>query len=104
MSISPSLILKKLYTRLLIAQRTPYGVPLQNTGIGITSEITYVRSLSQLVRDFIVAIAQTDIPYALLDTAIPFRRGNLISKEEREAFKKLECKTFNQQSLPTVIT
>ncbi len=97
MGIRPSLVLKKLYTRFLINSRIPKGIPLLNNGVGITSEITYIRSLSQLARDFIVSIAQTDIPYALLNTAIPFRRGDLISQKEIEAFKKLECHTFNQR-------
>lgn len=97
MSLNASLMLKNLYTRFLIARRSPHGVKLLDNGIGITSEITYVRSLSQLARDFIVAIARTDIPYALLNTAIPFRRGDLISRDEIEAFTKLECKAFNQR-------
>lgn len=97
MSINPSLTLKKLYTRFLVARRSPPVGQLLDSGIGITSEITYVRSLSQLARDFVAAIAQTDIPYALLNTAIPFRKGDLIAKDEVQAFKKLECKKFNQR-------
>ena len=97
MSINPSLTLKKLYTRFLVARRSPPVGQLLDSGIGIASEITYVRSLSQLARDFVSAIAQTDIPYALLNTAIPFRKGDLIAKDEVQAFKKLECKKFNQR-------
>lgn len=92
-----SLDIKRLYDRMLIARHSPQAADLKDDGIGIVAEIKYICSLSQLARDFVTAISQTDIPFSLLDASIPLPGRKPIAPAEKSFFGKLACTSFNQR-------
>ena len=92
-----SLDIKRLYDRMLIARHSPKAADLKNDGIGIVAEIKYICSLSQLARDFVTTISQTDVPFSLLDASIPLPGRKSIAPAEKAFFRKLACTSFNQR-------
>ena len=92
-----SLDIKRLYDRMLISRHSPKVADLKNDGIGIVAEIKYICSLSQLARDFVTTISQTDIPFSLLDASIPLPGRKSIAPAEKSFFRKLACTSFNQR-------
>ncbi len=92
-----ALDIKRLYDRMLIARHSPKAADLKNDGIGIVAEIKYICSLSQLARDFVTAISQTDVPFSLLDASIPLPGRKSIAPAEKAFFRKLACTSFNQR-------
>ena len=92
-----ALDIKRLYDRMLISRHSPKVADLKNDGIGIVAEIKYICSLSQLARDFVTAINQTDIPFSLLDASIPLPGRKSIAPAEKSFFRKLACTSFNQR-------
>lgn len=92
-----SLDIKRLYDRMLIARHSPKAADLKDDGIGIIAEMKYICSLSQLARDFVTAINQTDIPFSLLDASIPLPGRKSIAPAEKSFFRKLACTSFNQR-------
>ena len=92
-----SLDIKRLYDRMLISRHSPKVADLKNDGIGIVAEIKYICSLSQLARDFVTTISQTDIPFSLLDASIPLPERKSIAPAEKSFFRKLACTSFNQR-------
>lgn len=92
-----ALDIKRLYDRMLISRHSPKVADLKNDGIGIVAEIKYICSLSQLARDFVTAISQTDVPFSLLDASIPLPGRKSIAPAEKSFFRKLACTSFNQR-------
>lgn len=92
-----SLDIKRLYDRMLISRHSPKVADLKNDGIGIVAEIKYICSLSQLARDFVTTISQTDVPFSLLDASIPLPGRKSIAPAEKAFFRKLACTSFNQR-------
>lgn len=82
---------------MLIARHSPKAAYLKNDGIGIIAEMKYICSLSQLARDFVTAINQTDIPFSLLDVSIPLPGRKSIAPAEKSFFRKLACTSYNQR-------
>ena len=92
-----ALDITRLYDRMLISRHSPKAIDLKNDGIGIVAEIKYICSLSQLARDFVTAISQTDIPFSLLDASIPLPGRKSIAPTEKSFFSNLACTSFNQR-------
>lgn len=85
------------YNRHLIRTKCPRGTTLRSDGIGIVAEANYICSLSQLARDFIDKASQTDIPFAFINSSVPFLSHTTIKDDEAAHFHKLECNRFNQR-------
>ena len=94
---NPALAAKITYNRHLIRQKCPRSTELRNDGIGIVAETNYIFSVSQLARDFIDKIAQTAIPFAYLNSSIPFLRHPKIKTDELKHFRALKCRRFDQR-------
>ena len=92
-----ALAAKMAYNRHLIRAKCPRGTTLRNEGIGIVAETNYICSLSQLARDFIDKASQTDIPFALINSSVPFLSHTTIKDDEAAHYHKLECNRFDQR-------
>ena len=88
---------KMAYNRHLIRAKCPRSTTLRNNGVGIVAETNYICSLSQLARDFIDKAAQTDIPFALINSSVPFLSHTTIKDDEAAHYHALECCRFDQR-------
>lgn len=92
-----ALAAKMAYNRHLIRSKCPRGTSLRNDGIGIVAETNYICSLSQLARDFIDKTTQADIPFAFINSSVPFLSHTTIKDDEIAHYHALECSRFDQR-------
>lgn len=90
-------LMKQANTRKRLDAAIPKGQPLREDGLGLMLDLPYVTSLSQVGRDFIDKLAQTSIPFSVLDTNMPGSARTHVPAEESSRYRVFAERPYDQR-------
>lgn len=74
---------------------------LRTDGICLAFDVFQLTSFSQVGRDFVDMLSQTDIPFEVFDTDIGMSCSSYISEEEKEKYRKYLTQVIRQKKVLT---